>query len=383
MIDPGFITRTLTDLVRINSINPSLTPGMPGEMEIADYTSGIANELGLEVQTIASVADRPSVLARRPGSGSGKSLMFNAHYDTVGVEGMADPFSGRIEEGKLFGRGAYDMKGALAACLGAVKALNDSDVALQGDLVVAAVADEEHASLGMRDVIEAGVTDGAIVTEPSQLGVCLAHKGFMWVEIKTQGRAAHGSQFGEGVDANMHMGRVLRELELVQRRFESSSGHPLVGPPSLHAALIKGGTAASVYSSSSSLTVERRTIPGESESQVMGEITQIIEKLRAEDEMFEASASAILVRDPFEVRRDAGVVRAVAEATEAVLGDAPKYVGENPWMDSALLADAGVEAVVMGPSGGGAHSDVEWVELASVHQLADILARAAIIYCGT
>ena len=198
VIDPGFITRTLTDLVRINSINPSLTLGMPGEMEIADYTSGIANELGLEVQTIASVADRPSVLARRLGSGSGKSLMFNAHYDTVGVEGMADPFSGRIEEGKLFGRGAYDMKGALAACLGAVKALNDSDVALQGDLVVAAVADEEHASLGMRDVIEAGVTDGAIVTEPSQLGVCLAHKGFVWVEIKTQGRAAHGSQFGEG-----------------------------------------------------------------------------------------------------------------------------------------------------------------------------------------
>lgn len=382
-VDRAFIIGVLRDLVGINSVNPSLVRDAPGEVEVASYMTGVAGDLGLEVQTLASQPDRISVLGIRKGTGSGKSLMLNAHYDTVGVEGMDDPFSARIQDGTMLGRGAYDMKGSLAACVGAIKALDDQGVELAGDLVLAAVADEEHSSLGTSDVINACQVDGAIVTEPSQLQVCLAHKGFLWLEIETKGRAAHGSQYKEGIDAIVHMGRVLAEIERLQKQFVNSPGHSLLGPPSMHAALLKGGTAESIYPDRCRLTVERRTIPGESEAQVMGEFMQLIEKLKAEDESFDASLKMTLLRDPFEVPRDAEIVKAVSSAFEQVQGRPAKFVGENPWMDSALLEAAGVETVVLGPSGGGAHSDHEWVELDSVITLAEILARSAIAYCGT
>jgi acetylornithine deacetylase len=209
--------------------------------------------------------------------------------------------------------------------------------------------------------------------------VCIAHKGFVWARIETKGRAAHGSRFREGVDANMRMGRVLRELERLQRSFESSPGHPLLGPPSLHAGLIAGGTAESVYAARCRLTVERRTIPGESEAQVTGELVQIMEKLRAEDASFEAEVQTTLARPPFETRPDAPIARAVA----AALGGKAEFVGDSPWMDSALLSAAGIETVVFGPVGAGAHSDDEWVDLESVYRTAQVLADTAVNYCGT
>ncbi len=382
-VDEKYVIDTLCDLVRINSVNPSLMNDAPGEAEIASYVGKALDAIGLETQRIESIPGRASVVGKRAGSGDGKSLMLNAHLDTVGIVGMDDPFSARVEDGRLHGRGSYDMKGALAACLGAAKALGDAKIDLDGDLLVAAVADEEHASIGMSDVIGAYDVDAAIVTEPTQLEICLAHKGFIWMEIETLGKAAHGSQFTLGVDANMNMGRVLAELELMQRRFENSPGHSLVGPPSLHAALVQGGSAESVYAANCRLTVERRTIPGETESQVMGEMLQIIDKLKASDPRFAATVNSTLVRQPFEVSQKAEIVLALEKTATEILGAAPSFVGENPWMDSALLAAAGVEAVVMGPSGGGAHSDEEWVEIESVIALSEILARTVIEYCGT
>ncbi|MCZ6835532.1 MAG: ArgE/DapE family deacylase [Planctomycetota bacterium] len=382
-VDREFILSTLRDLVRINSVNPSLMDGAPGESEISDYTAALMGDLGLETQTIVGTPGRPSTLGWKRGLGGGKSLMLNAHYDTVGVVGMADPFSGKVENGQLLGRGSYDMKGALAACLGAIKILNDEGVELQGDVVVAAVADEEHGSLGTSDVIKSCTVDGAIVTEPTQLGICLAHKGFVWVEIVTKGRAYHGSQYQEGVDANMHMGRVLQQLEPMQRHFEQLSGHPLVGPPSLHASLIQGGTAESVYSARCTMTIERRTIPGETEAQVLEVLKGMLDKLHEEDASFSATMRSTMNRPPFEVDREASIVKAVAGAVQATMNMEPKYTGENPWMDSALLSGAGVETVVIGPSGGGAHSDHEWVDLDSVYELSRILAHAVMTYCGT
>lgn len=382
-IDEEYVLGALCDLVRINSVNPSLMNDAPGEAEIASYVGKALDAIGLETQLIESVPGRASVVGKRAGSGDGKSLMLNAHLDTVGIVGMDDPFSARVEGGRLYGRGSYDMKGALAACLGAAKALGDARINLAGDLLIAAVADEEHASIGMSDVIGVYDVDAAIVTEPTQLKICLAHKGFAWIEIETFGKAAHGSQFTLGVDANMSMGRVLAELELMQQRFKNSPGHSLLGRPSLHAALVQGGTAESVYAANCRLTVERRTIPGETESQVMGEMLQIIEKLKASDPKFAATAASKLYRQPFEVSQRAEIVQALEKTATAVLGATPSFVGENPWMDSALLAEAGVETVVMGPSGGGAHSDEEWVEIESVIALAEILARTAIEYCGT
>jgi acetylornithine deacetylase len=376
-IDRDYLFTTLAGLIRINSINPTLAAGGKGEAEIGEYVAGLLGALGLEVRKLEPEPGRVSVLGTLSGSGGGRSLMLNAHYDTVGVEGMGDPFSARIEDGKMFGRGSYDMKGSLAAQIAAAKALVDAGVQLRGDLVVAAVADEEYGSLGTADVIRHIKTDAAIVTEPTAVQICLAHKGYLWIEVETRGRAAHGSRFEQGIDANMRMGRFLGGLDKLEQDLLSRTPHPLVGPPSLHAAMLHGGEGLSTYAASCKLQIERRTVPGETEAQVVGEIEAIVKDLG-----LDAIVRAYFVRDPFEVSRDAAVVRALDRAATKVLERAPNYVGDTPWMDAALLQASGIETVVMGPGGGGAHAAVEWVDMETVAQMAAILAGAAIEYCG-
>lgn len=382
MIDRAWCLETLTRLVRINSINPTLRPGAPGEREIADFTATRLAELGLEVARHEPVPGRISVTGRLPGAGGGKSLMLNGHFDTVDVDAMTEPFSGAVRDGKLYGRGAYDMKGSVAACMAAVKALKDSGRKLKGDLIVAAVADEEYGSIGTADLAAKIKVDGAIVTEPTALEICLAHKGYLWIEVETKGRAAHGSRYTEGIDANMRMGRFLSELDRLERDLRARPPHRLVGPPSLHAATLRGGTGLSTYADRCRLEIERRTIPGETESSVMAEINGVLGRVRATDATFEADAKAFFVREPFEVAPSAKVVGALAAAATGVLGKTPPMVGDTPWMDSALLAAAGVETVVFGPTGAGAHAAVEWVDLESVYQTAEILAATAMSYCG-
>jgi len=380
-VDRDFCRRLLERLVSINSVNPTLVPGAPGEREIGDYLTGVLEQLGLETAQHEPVPGRVSVTGRRRGTGGGRSLMLNGHYDTVGVEGMADPFGATIKDGKLYGRGAFDMKGAVAACVTAVKALQDERAELAGDVIVAAVADEEYGSVGTADLAERLRTDGAIVTEPTALRTCLAHKGYLWIEVETEGRAAHGSRFEEGVDANLRMGRVLHRLERLERELRARPPHPLVGPPSLHAALLEGGSGLSTYAASCRLQIERRTVPGETEAGVMAEIQGLLDELVAEDRSFEARAKAFFVREPFEVAADASVVQALEAAATGVLGQRQPRIGDTPWMDSALLAAAGTETVVFGPTGAGAHSDVEWVDLESVYRTAEVLAETAKRYC--
>jgi len=244
-VDQSFTVSTLVDLVRINSINPAISPGGAGEAEIAAYFARAFASLGLQTDIIESGPGRLSAVGIWRGSGSGRSLMINGHADTVGVEGMPVPFSAAIRDGRLFGRGSHDMKGSLAGMLGAVKALKDEGMRFRGDLILAAVCDEEYGSMGTEDLLRRYRTDAAIVTEPTNLGICLAHKGFTWLEVEAIGRAAHGSRFEEGVDAIMRMGRFLHELEDLERQLRSGPAHSLVGPPSLHAAMIQGGTGLS------------------------------------------------------------------------------------------------------------------------------------------
>ncbi len=381
-IDREYLTKTLINLVRINSINPTLVPGGAGEAEIADFTAASLRDMGMaEVVIHEPEPGRPSVVGTLPGGGDGRSLMLNAHYDTVGVEGMVNPFSAAVRDGRLYGRGAFDMKGSLAACMAAAKALIDSGVNLGGDLLVAAVADEEYASLGTADLIKRYEVDGAIVTEPTDLAICLAHKGFIWLEVETTGRAAHGSRFDLGIDANMRMGRFLAELDSLEQELRAKPGHALVGPPSLHAAVIAGGSELSAYAAQCRLQIERRTIPGETVEGVVAELQAIIDWLAAADPTFRATVKPTFVRHPFEVSADAAIVRALRQASTAVLGKEPALVGQTPWMDAALLAEAGVETVVMGPVGGGAHAHEEWVELESVARFAAVLAQTARAYC--
>ena len=381
-IDREYTLETLARLVQTNSINPTLAPGAPGEKEIATFIAESLRACGLTVETFEPAPGRTSVLGRLTGTGGGNTLMLNAHCDTVDVAGMAEPFSGAIRDGRLYGRGAYDMKGSLAACMAAAKTLRDSGARLRGDVLVAAVADEEYGSLGTSDLITHIRADGAIVTEPTALEVCLAHKGYLWIEVLVAGRAAHGSKFEMGVDANMKMGHFLAKLSDLERDLRSRPGHPLVGPPSLHAAMLSGGTGLSTYAPSSTVHIERRTVPGESEAQATAEIQAIVDSLAAQDPDFHATVRPFFVRDPFEVPATARIVKAVDRAAAKVRGCPAAHIGDTPWMDAALLQAAGVETVVCGARGAGAHSDVEWVDVESVVQLAEILAEAAADYCA-
>ena len=380
-IDQDYARDTLVQLIRINSVNPTLAPGAPGEREICAFIAGSLGSFGLDVEICEPEPGRTSVLARLRGTGGGRSLMLNGHIDTVAVTGMAEPFSGAVREGKVCGRGAFDMKGSIAASMAAVKALADSGVKLRGDVVVAAVGDEEYGSLGTRDILTRVKTDAAIVTEPTALDVCLAHKGYLWIEVETTGRAAHGSKFELGIDANMMMGRFLAALGDLERELRARPPHPLVGPPSLHAALLSGGSGLSTYAASSKVQIERRTIPGETEAQAVAEIQALLDRLSSEDPDFRATVRPFFARDPFEVAPEAAIVQAVERAAVKVRGRAPARIGDTPWMDAALCRAAGIETVVFGATGAGAHADVEWVDMDSVNQLAAILAETVADYC--
>jgi acetylornithine deacetylase len=244
------------------------------------------------------------------------------------------------------------------------------------------VADEEHASVGTADLVGRYPVDGAIVTEPTSLEICIAHKGFVWIEVETLGRAAHGSRPELGVDANLHMGRILARLDSLERALRSRAAHPLLGPGSLHAALLHGGTGMSTYAARCVLGIERRTVPGESEAAVVAEVQELLDALRAEDPAFDARLASLMARPPFEAVPSSALVRTLAAVAQDVLGHAPRQRGDTPWMDAALLADAGVDTVVFGPHGAGAHAAEEWVDLASVHRTSEVLAHAAIAYCG-
>src|SRR5205085_6426019 len=294
--------------------NPTLAPGAPGEKEIAQFIAGSLRECGLTAEILEPEAGRTSVLGRLAGTGGGRSLMLNAHCDTVDTGGMAEPFSGAIRDGKLYGRGSYDMKGSLAACMAAAKALVDAGVRLRGDVLVAAVADEEYGSLGTSHLIGHVKVDGAIVTEPTALEICLAHKGYLWIRVEVAGRAAHGSRFEVGLDANMKMGQFLAQLSLLERELRARPAHPLVGPPSLHAAMLSGGTGLSTYAASSTVQIERRTVPGETEAQAVAEIQAIVDALHAADPDFHATVRPFFSRDPFEVPADARIVQTVDRA---------------------------------------------------------------------
>ena len=376
----ALIERTVK-MVQINSINSSLESG-PGESELASYTADQMRAAGLDVQHYEVEPGRPNVIGHWPGAGGGRSLMLNAHLDTVGVSGMAEPFSGRIEGGRLYGRGAQDMKASLSAMISAAEALIASGQRLAGDLWITAVCDEEYTSIGAEDLVRHVKADAAIITEPTDLKLCRAHRGMTWFEVETIGQAAHGSRFLEGIDANMRMGRFLAALEAHEIELRHRPPHPLTGPPSLHAAMLQGGTEPSMYAARCKATLERRTVPGEDASLAAPAIQAIIDHLAAEDESFRAELSLSFERPPFEISAQAEIVQTLDSASEQILGSAAEHVGQTFWTDAAIFAEAVMQSALIGPIGAGLHSSEEWVDLQSVIQLAQILAHSARLYCS-
>jgi len=380
-IDREYIKEALIQLVKIDSRNPSMVDDAQGEVNIGALLAEMMKDLGLEVITYDLAPGRVNVVGRLPGTGEGRSLILNGHMDTVGVDEMKDPFSGKIKDGRLYGRGSQDMKGSLAAMLGSIKALVDGSVSLPGDLFLTAVADEENQSLGTMELVKTITADAAIVTEPTDLQVVSAHRGWIWYEVEVEGVAAHGSRFQDGKDAILLMGRFLVELEKLGNKLIQRTGHPLTGPPSIHTSLIKGGSDMCTYPPRCTVSIERRTVSGETEPRVAKEIQDIINKLNDEDPEFVAKLSLIAERAPLDTDSDSGIMKALKDAYEKQQGEFARITGAAYWTDAALLAEAGIESVLIGPIGEGLHSAEEWVDLESVYTLAEILAETAILYC--
>jgi acetylornithine deacetylase len=366
----GEVETLLGRLVSIDSVNPTLVPGGAGEREIAGFVAGWAEDAGLRVEIVAPERERPSVVATARGKGGGRSLMLNAHLDTVGVAGMAAPHDPRLEDGRLHGRGSYDMKGGLAACMLAAAAAAEEGLA--GEVILTAVSDEEHSSIGVQAVLERIRADACVVTEPTELRVCVAHKGFAWWRITARGRAAHGSRPDLGSDAIARMGPALGGVAELDRRLESRV-HPLVGRASVHASLIAGGQELSSYPERCVLDVERRTLPGETRDDLEGELRGLLGGA--------LDGEITLIREPFEVDADEAIVDVVGRQAAAVLGRQPELVGVPYWMDAAFTSAAGIPTVVFGPRGAGAHATDEWVDLGSVRACAETLLATAIEFC--
>jgi acetylornithine deacetylase len=370
----------LRDLVAIDSTNPDLVPGAVGEAGIAAFIARWLESAGLEVHLHESAPNRPNVVAIARGHGRGKTLLLNGHMDTVGVGGMQRAHQPEVRAGSLYGRGAYDMKGGVAACMLAAAAARQ--LALQGDVIFCAVADEEFAGKGTMTVAQHYRAEGAIVAEPTHLQLIVAHKGFVWLEVETQGVAAHGSRPDLGVDAIVKIGPVLAELEVLQQNLQTRPAHPRLGHASLHASLIQGGQELSTYPERCVLSIERRTLPGETPASVEAEIQAILQQQSQADPAFHAVMRPGLSRSPLETPEDAAIVQAVRTSAASVLGRPPELAGVAYWTDAATLWAAGIPSVLFGPSGGGAHAVEEWVELDSVAACAQVYLETVKRFCA-
>jgi acetylornithine deacetylase len=371
----------LRELIAIDSVNPSLVNGGAGEGEAAQAVAAEMRGFGMEVEVAEAAPGRPNVVGVLEGRGPGKSLMYCGHLDTVGVEGMERPFDPVERDGKIYGRGSADMKGGLAAMLGAARVVAEGGGVERGRLIVAAVVDEEYASVGAEALVVRWSADAAVVAEPTGLVVATGHKGFSWVEVVAGGRAAHGSLPGEGRDAILRMGRVLSRLEELSRWLQTGVPHPSLGNPSLHGSLIEGGREMSTYPDRCVLRMERRTLPGEQSGIALREAEEILDSLRNEDAEFEGAARLLFERPPYETPPGHGLPP-LLESSVASTGHEARRGGMPFWTDAAILGQAGIPSVVFGPGGEGFHGLEEYVLSDEVLACRDALAKLARDFCA-
>ncbi len=390
--DPVALARAL---VRVDSRNPDMIPGAPGEGPCAAVLAAVLRDWGFAVDVYDAAPGRPNVIARLGRAEPGAPvLMLNGHLDVVGTEGMAHaPFDGEERDGRLYGRGAADMKGGVAAmCAAAARA--HAAGALRGEVVVAAVADEEFESAGTLALVErlkhgALRADACVITEPTRLAIMPAHRGFAWYTVTVRGRAAHGSRYDIGVDAIRHAGLLLAELDALDAvELPGRAPHPLLGRGSLHASTVEGGVGLTTYPERCVLRLERRTIPGESAASALAEIEAAAARVGARLEAagrgpFRAEVALDFAQPPSDVSADAPVVQALGAAL-AGAGEPVRVEGMPAWTDAALLNAAGVPTVCFGPGDIGlAHSAEEWVPLGEVERATGVLAGLVRAWCAS
>lgn len=372
--------KLLSELVEINSVNPSLSDAGDGEGKLASAVAEHLRASHLDVVVTEVAPGRQNVVGVLEGSENGHSLMLCGHMDTVGVEGMVQPFNPLIRDGRLYGRGSGDMKGGLAAILDAARQLSTAGWS-KGKLIVAAVIDEEYTSIGAEALVKEWSADGAVITEPTSLAVAVGHKGFSWVEIVVEGRAAHGSRPKEGRDAILMMGKVLQKLDQLTKKLQSTAPHHLLGCASLHASLINGGREMSTYPDNCVLKIERRTITGEDQDVALREIDEILDQLKIEDTQFRATAQLLFDRSPYETPAHSTLPEKV-ETSLRGLGRSTRREGMTYWTDAAILGSAGIPSVIFGPGGEGFHGLEEFVVIDDVLACRDVLVNLSRDFCS-
>lgn len=383
-IRPGD-ARALTEmLVRVDSRNPTLVPGAPGEAGVAHLLAEVLGGWGFRLEWQDVRDGRSNLLARVGAPELGAPvLMFNGHLDVVGVDGMTHaPFAPQIAGDLLYGRGSCDMKAGVAAmCVAAWQAAQRG---IRGEIIVAAVIDEEFESLGTRAMLDRGTrADIAVVTEPTRLAICPAHRGFVWLEFVLTGRAAHGSRYDIGIDAIRHAALLMTALDRYQHNVLTTHTHRLLGRASLHGSTIVGGVGWSTYPELCTLRVERRTLPGETTASVLREVEVLLAELRASEPQLSATVRVDTAQGPSDVAVDAPLVQRLSAAHAAVRGVAPPIEGLSAWTDAALLNDAGIPAVCFGPGDIAlAHAATEYVPLSEIDAATAVLTAFALDWCS-
>ena len=367
-------------LIKIDSRNPTLVPDAPGEGNAARFLASVLDDWGFSVQIVDAAPGRPNVVGRI-GPPDGPALMLNGHLDVVGIERMVhEPFAAEMRSGRIYGRGSADMKGGLAAmCAAATVATGESDA----QVIIAAVVDEEYESLGLHALLESGVrAEAAIVTEPTRLAICPAHRGFAWIDVTFTGRAAHGSRYDLGVDAILHAGLLLAELDALEQTRNKGPLHPLLGRSSLHASTIHGGVGMSTYPERCELALERRTLPGETSEKAVREVADACDRVRARHPGFSAQVKLNTAQAPSDVPVDAGIVKRLRTALEQE-GMPVDIEGLSAWTDAALLNEAGIPAICFGPGDISlAHAAEEFVPVSDIEGATRVLTRVVRDWCG-
>jgi acetylornithine deacetylase len=373
------LEQLLAALVACDSTNPGLVPGGAGEGPVAELIAAELARAGLEVEVSEVLPGRPNVVGRLRGTAAaGPTLMLCGHSDVVAAP--AALFSPRVRDGRMFGRGTSDMKGGLAAALVAARRLSGDPP--PGDVIVAALVDEEWRSAGAEALARTLQADAAIIVETTQLDLVVEHGGFAWFELESTGVEAAGDDTEHGRDAIAHLGAALSEVAALDRRLAAGPAASY-GRPSVHVGTIAGGVQLSAWPGRAVAGVERCLTAHERPDDVRAEIAEVAVRARAGEPALELAVREVLMRPGIALDPGDPVVVALALAVSEVAGRAPLLRGDMGWMDSGIFAEAGIASVAFGPVGGGEHTEDEWVDLASVEACADVLVAAAGAFGGS
>lgn len=368
----------LRDLVRIPSVNPMGRSWANSEhlleSRLADHLQNLLNRWGISHRRDVVLPGRDNLVAFCPAPEPTRTILFEVHQDTVPVEGMTvDPFGGEIRGGKLYGRGACDVKGSMAAMLMVVERLAREKPARRANLVVAFTVDEEHTFLGVQHLMRSGLkADFAVVAEPTSLNIVDAHKGVVRWKVMTAGKACHSSRPEDGVNAVYRMGKLLQVIEEYAGRLQASPADPRLGSPTLCVGRIEGGVSVNTVPDSCTIEVDRRLLPRETPE---GAAREFDDYLKSHSEVaFERlpiwlACPALNSVNNKEVRHLLGAaidsVRRRHETFAVPFGT-----------DASTVAEANIPAVVFGPGDiAQAHTRDEWIDLAEVDAAAEILYR--------